>query len=282
MIELKNIRVAYDKNFLCEGNMVIYPNQITLLKGENGTGKTSLLYQLGLLTKICGEYYLDGKALHHYPEKEKDDLRRYEIGYVFQTNSMLDYLTLYENFEHIDHLINQKRDKNKIEEFLNQLNINEDLSKYPSELSGGQKQRLAIALALYKQPQLLILDEPTSNLDSKNKKLVMDLLLKIKQQNIMIVIVTHDEEFDAIADHIYRIENKTIQEIKPAISVETEQEQKKRTNALNLFWYVVRYMRFHKKIYIMITLLIAAALGILAGADHYFNQYASQIQQTIN
>ena len=282
MIKINGIEIKYNHCLLCRGNINIFYNQVTLIKGENGVGKSSLLYKIGLLHQLQCEYYFDNLMIHELSSRKRDMIRKEQIGYVFQSNCLMEHLNIYNNFVYLSNLLGKTINTMQVKNYLSKFNFTEDIFKYPKELSGGQKQRLCVALAMYKQPRLLILDEPTSNLDDDNKQNIVNLIKQLKSEETMIVIVSHDDIFDDIADHIYTIENKEIKEI--FISAHSiDSKQLNSTNSrFNVLWYIWRYVKYHIKTYLLAIGLITGALGIVIGTNYFFESYSQHMEEAIN
>ena len=175
-------------------------NKLYFITGESGEGKSTLLSMLGLLDDpTSGEILFDGKSV---PLKERNKFISDHISFVFQDYNLFEELTIYENLSlFID-------DKNKIKELLESFNIDSNINKKIKYLSGGEKQRLAILRAIIKGGDILLFDEPTGNLDSKNSREVLEILkLSQKRYNQTILLITHDARIASYADRIIRIED---------------------------------------------------------------------------
>jgi putative ABC transport system ATP-binding protein len=174
------------------------------ITGPSGCGKSTLLSVMGLLSSATGgEYFLNGKEVISLQPTEQAQVRNREIGFIFQAFNLIGAMTAFENIElpltYRDDL-NRKQRRELVETALEQVNISERAKHFPAQLSGGQQQRVAIARALVGRPNVLLADEPTGNLDSKNAQLVMDLLSALHQQGSTIVMVTHDPHWAEQAD----------------------------------------------------------------------------------
>ena len=180
--------------------------------GQSGSGKSTLLHILGGLDKPnSGEVFLNDMNLYELSEDELTILRRRKIGFVFQFFNLIPSQNVYENIVLPLYLDGIEEDKDYVEDLLETLGLTEKKLAYVDELSGGQQQRVAIARALASKPSVILLDEPTGNLDSKNSKEVIDLL-KISQRKYhqTIVMVTHDALMANKSDRIITIEDGTI------------------------------------------------------------------------
>ncbi|MDU1905080.1 MAG: ABC transporter ATP-binding protein [Dysgonomonas sp.] len=178
------------------------------IMGPSGCGKSTLLNILGLLDNpSSGQYLLDGKEVGNLKEKERTQARKGNIGFVFQSFNLIEEMTVAENVElPLVYLKIKTADRKKrVEETLKKMNISHRANHFPNQLSGGQQQRVAIARAVIANPKLILADEPTGNLDSKNGKDVMDLLTELNQEGATIVMVTHSQHDASFAHRIINL-----------------------------------------------------------------------------
>ena len=215
MITAKNIHLQYEKLKVLKGlNLQIQKGDFVSIIGSSGAGKTSLLNLLGSLeTPNKGTIIINGTDITSLSEKNLSLFRNENIGFVFQFHNLLDEFTALENVC-IPAFIAKKK-KIEVEkralELLNILNIKERKDHKPSQLSGGEQQRVAIARALINKPSLLLADEPTGNLDSKNSKILHELLLKLnKELEQTIIVVTHNEDLANITQKKFEIKEGII------------------------------------------------------------------------
>ena len=204
MIKINKLEKIYDtQKVLHDLSLNIEHNEFVAIMGKSGSGKTTLLNILATLdVPTTGSVYIGNKDILSLKEKERANYRKYDVGLIFQDYKLLNSLTARENINQSLLLIRQK-DKKIIDEIAQMLDISQILDKYPHQLSGGQKQRIAIARALVKKPKIILADEPTGALDSKNSKQIMDYLQLIHQQlGTTIVMVTHDLEVASYATKI--------------------------------------------------------------------------------
>lgn len=189
MIQLRNIYLSYKEELIHNGTITIQDNKITCLTGLSGSGKTSLLYLIGLLNTHSNlDYYFNNTKLNFIFKKSLANIRRLDIGYVFQDNNILEHFTIKENFSYIAQLCNIDISDDNIKHLLSIVQLEKSLDTLPSHLSGGEKQRLAIALALSKDPKLIVLDEPTSSLDKETSTQIMDVLHTIAHQHHKMIL----------------------------------------------------------------------------------------------
>jgi putative ABC transport system ATP-binding protein len=191
------------------------------IAGPSGCGKSTLLSILGLLDSPTeGAYILNGRPAQDLSLSERARVRNREIGFIFQAFNLIGDLTVYENVElplTYRGMPSAER-KKRVQESLDKVGMAHRMKHYPSQLSGGQQQRVAVARALGGQPSILLADEPTGNLDSRNGEAVMDLLRELHQEGATICMVTHDPRYARYADrtiHLFDgriVDEKTLEE----------------------------------------------------------------------
>jgi len=189
-------------------DLTINRGDFVAVMGPSGCGKSTLLNVLGLLDNPTkGELYLDGHATSKMSLRQKTLLRKQTIGFVFQNYNLLDELTVYENIElPLLYLKVPSRERYKrIDNLLHEMQLMHRAQHFPAQLSGGQQQRVAIARALITQPKLILADEPTGNLDSKNGDAVMQLLATLNKQGTTILMVTHSTLDAGYANRILQL-----------------------------------------------------------------------------
>lgn len=170
--------------------------EFVAIMGPSGCGKSTLLNILGLLDNPTGgEYYLNGTEVSKYTESQRTSLRKGVIGFVFQSFNLIDELNVYENVELPLTYLNIKASERRrmVDNILHRMNISHRAKHFPQQLSGGQQQRVAIARAVVTNPKLILADEPTGNLDSKNGSEVMNLLTELNREGTTIIMVTHSQ-----------------------------------------------------------------------------------------
>ena len=177
-------------------NLEVKEGEFVAIMGPSGCGKSTLLNILGLLDNpTSGEYYLNGIEVSRYTEAQRTKLRKGIIGFVFQSFNLIDELNVYENIE-LPLLymgVSATERKKKVQEAMERMAIVHREKHFPQQLSGGQQQRVAIARAVVANPKLILADEPTGNLDSKNGQEVMNLLSELNKEGTTIVMVTHSQ-----------------------------------------------------------------------------------------
>jgi len=186
------------------------------ISGPSGCGKSTLLSILGLLDSPSdGAYTLNNKAVQDLSMSERARVRNREIGFIFQAFNLIGDLTVYENVElplTYRGMPSAER-KKRVHESLEKVGMAHRMNHYPSQLSGGQQQRVAVARALCGQPAILLADEPTGNLDSRNGEAVMDLLRELHREGATICMVTHDPRYARYADRtVHLFDGKVVDE----------------------------------------------------------------------
>ena len=213
MIKVENLT----KYFETEEIQTIALNKVSLevadgefvaIMGPSGCGKSTLLNILGLLDNPTeGYYYLDGREVGHLREKERTEVRKGQIGFVFQSFNLIDELNVFENVElPLMYLgIKASERKERVQNILKRMSISHRGRHFPQQLSGGQQQRVAIARAVVANPKLILADEPTGNLDSKNGLEVIRLLNDLHDEGTTIVMVTHSQHDAGFANRIINL-----------------------------------------------------------------------------
>ena len=182
--------------------------EFVAIMGPSGCGKSTLLSILGLLDNpTSGNYYLDGEEVGHLKERARTNYRKGRIGFVFQSFNLIDELTVEENVDlQLKYLDVPKAErKERVLEILRKVSLSQRAKHYPQQLSGGQQQRVAIARAVVGRPKLILADEPTGNLDSKNSEEVMALLNQLNAEGTTIVMVTHSQHDATYANRVINL-----------------------------------------------------------------------------
>ena len=177
-------------------SLEIHEGEFVAIRGPSGCGKSTLLNILGLLDNPSnGTYELNGVEVSKLSEADRTNLRKGVIGFVFQSFNLIDELNVYENIELPLLYMGVPKDerKRRVEEVMARMDISHRVKHFPQQLSGGQQQRVAIARAVVANPKIILADEPTGNLDSKNGKEVMDLLTQLNKEGTTVVMVTHSQ-----------------------------------------------------------------------------------------
>lgn len=204
MIQIENLSKVFrteevETQALNKISLKIKEGEFTAVMGPSGCGKSTLLNIVGLLDSASGgRYQLLGKEMIGLKERHRAKFRTENIGFVFQNFNLIDELSVYDNIELplIYGGIKSAKRKKKVKEIAERLGISHRLKHYPQQLSGGQQQRVAVARALVNQPNIILADEPTGNLDSKNGNEVMELFTDLHTNGSTILMVTHSD-YDA-------------------------------------------------------------------------------------
>ncbi|MDB6222652.1 ABC transporter ATP-binding protein [Lactobacillus amylovorus] len=210
VIELKDVKKVYGKGdaqvvALKDINFKADKGEVVLIMGPSGAGKSTFLTIAGSLQKpTSGEVLINDEDISDFSAKKRNELRLNKIGFVLQAYNLVPFLTVNEQFTLVDKVKKQNNiSREELQDLLKQLGITDLVKKYPSELSGGQQQRAAIARALYANPEILLADEPTASLDTKNVEEVGQLFKDLaKKRDKAVMLVTHDPRLEKYADHI--------------------------------------------------------------------------------
>jgi putative ABC transport system ATP-binding protein len=197
-------------------HLEIRHGEFVSIAGPSGCGKSTLLSIVGLLDSPTeGGYTINGKLVARLSISERSRIRNREIGFVFQAFNLIGDLTVFENVElplTYRNMASSER-RRRVEQVLERVRMAHRMKHYPGQLSGGQQQRVAVARALGGQPSILLADEPTGNLDSKNSEAVMELLKELHGEGATICMVTHDPRYAGIADRtVHLVDGRIVQE----------------------------------------------------------------------
>jgi len=189
--------------------------EFVAIVGPSGSGKSTLLNLLGALdTPTSGKVFLDGKDIFNMNEKEMSVFRRRNIGFIFQAYNLVPELNVEENMILPLLLDYKKPDKQHIDELLNILGLTDRRRHLPNQLSGGQQQRVAIGRALSGRPAIILADEPTGNLDTKNSRDVINLMkLSVERYNQTLIMITHNQSYASFADRVLGVEDGVVTEL---------------------------------------------------------------------
>ena len=200
---LKNVSFSLEKG------------EFAAIVGESGSGKSTLLNCDGALdTPTSGTILMDGQNLFSMKEEERTIFRRRNIGFIFQSFQLVSELNVEQNIMFPLLLDYRKPDPKEVEEILNLLGLTERRYHLPSQLSGGQQQRVAIGRALITKPKLILADEPTGNLDSKNSQDVMDMLIKASRQyQQTILLITHNKNLTVSVDRVFQVSDGVLTDL---------------------------------------------------------------------
>jgi putative ABC transport system ATP-binding protein len=221
VIELDGVKKVFytdevETHALAGVHLQIQKGEFVSIAGPSGCGKSTLLSILGLLdTPSDGKYVLNNTPVQNLSLSERARIRNREIGFIFQAFNLIGDLTVYENVElPLTYRGTSASERKKlVHEALEKVGMSHRMKHYPSQLSGGQQQRVAVARALVGNPVILLADEPTGNLDSKNGEAVMDLLRELHRAGATICMVTHDQRYARYADRtVYLFDGRVVEE----------------------------------------------------------------------
>ena len=216
-LEVKNLKKSYGKgeakvDALKNINLSINKGEFVAIVGPSGSGKSTLLHLIGGVDKpTSGKVYINNVDIYSLKEKDLSIFRRRNVGLIYQFYNLIPVLSAKENILLPAELDNRKIDKEYLDDLLKTLGLKERENHLPNELSGGQQQRTSIGRALINRPAVILADEPTGNLDSKNSKEVLELLkLSVKKYNQTLIMITHDLNIALEADSVITIEDGII------------------------------------------------------------------------
>ena len=223
MIKTENLQKIFQTDevetwALNDVSLEIKEGEFVAIMGPSGCGKSTLLNILGLLDNPTkGSYLLNGTDVSKFTESQRTDLRKGVIGFVFQSFNLIDELNVFENIE-LPLLymgIPKAERKKRVEEAMERMAIAHRVKHFPQQLSGGQQQRVAIARAVVANPKIILADEPTGNLDSKNGKEVMELLTQLNKEGTTVVMVTHSQHDAGYAGRVINLfDGQVVNEVK--------------------------------------------------------------------
>ncbi|BCD60973.1 MULTISPECIES: ABC transporter ATP-binding protein [unclassified Nitratiruptor] len=216
LIECKHIIKKYrtgdiETTVLKDVSFCVEQGEFVAIMGSSGSGKSTLLYILGCLDKpSMGEYRINGQDVANLSDDELSHLRNSMFGFIFQAFYLIPYLTILDNVLVPTLYAKTSKSKEDAKALLEKLQLLDRIDFYPEQLSGGQKQRVAIARALINNPQIILADEPTGQLDTKNATIVMEILKNLNKEGRTVIVVTHDENMARYAQRIIRIQDGQI------------------------------------------------------------------------
>ena len=213
MIKIENLSKVFrteevETTALNNVSLEVKKGEFVAIMGPSGCGKSTLLNIIGLLDNPTdGKYYFDGEEVGHLKEIQRTQVRKGNIGFVFQSFNLIDELNVYENVELPLIYLKKKASEMKeiVSHILDRMNISHRAKHFPQQLSGGQQQRVAIARAVVASPKLILADEPTGNLDSRNGTEVMNLLTELNQEGTTIIMVTHSQHDASYAHRVINL-----------------------------------------------------------------------------
>jgi len=211
MIRLENVQKLFrtesvETTALDDISLTVARGEFVSIMGPSGCGKSTLMNIMGMIDRPdAGEYFFNGENVTRNPQKSLTNLRKNHIGFVFQSFNLIDELSVFENVELpmlYGSTLSAAERREKVEAVLDKVDMTHRNGHFPRQLSGGQQQRVAVARAIINDPELILADEPTGNLDSKHGDEVMDMLSQLQNDGTTIVMVTHSPESAARADRV--------------------------------------------------------------------------------
>lgn len=219
ILRVENLNKSYGKGevkveALKNVNLSINKGEFVVIVGPSGSGKSTLLHLIGGVDKpTSGKVFINDVDIYNLKEKDLSIFRRRNVGLIYQFYNLIPVLSVKENILLPAELDNRKIDKDYLDDLLKTLGLKERANHLPNELSGGQQQRTSIGRALINRPSIVLADEPTGNLDSKNSKEVLELLkLSVRKYNQTLIMITHDPSIALQADRVITIEDGTIKQ----------------------------------------------------------------------
>ncbi|MCL4243722.1 MAG: ABC transporter ATP-binding protein [Candidatus Dadabacteria bacterium] len=214
ILEGRDLRKSIGESSILNGiSIAVEKGDFTSIVGSSGSGKSSLMYVLGLLdSPTSGDVYVDGRKIDFTDSKSLSGIRNRKIGFVFQFHYLIAELTASENVmvPMLKHGIKRPAAKDRSFALLSELGLKGKEGRKPYQLSGGEQQRVAVARALANDPEIVMADEPTGNLDSRNSALVMDVFLELNEKGRAILMITHEPELAERTKKVYEIKDGLI------------------------------------------------------------------------
>ncbi|WP_020526344.1 ABC transporter ATP-binding protein [Flexithrix dorotheae] len=218
MIKLSDVdkyfKSRFQKTFILKGiDLEVNEGEFLTIMGPSGAGKSTLLHIIGMLDQPnAGEYFFLDQPAHKFNEKRRGEIHKNYIGFVFQAYHLIDELTVYENIEMplLYKGVKGSERKSMVAEMLDRFNIVAKKDLFPHQLSGGQQQVVGVARAIIGKPKLLLADEPTGNLHSKQGEMIMDLFKSLNDEGMTIIQVTHSEKNASYGSRVVTIEDGAI------------------------------------------------------------------------
>ncbi len=226
IVDIKDVSKVYESQsgkvpVLEKVNIRIHKGEFVGIVGDSGSGKTTLLNLIGGMDSVSGgTITVAGEVISDYNDKQRTLYRRRHVGFIFQDYNLMNELTVYENILMPFQLKKKEIEENRIDQFLGKLKLQDKKNVFPMQMSGGEQQRAAILRALLSEPDIILADEPTGNLDSKNTKVVVGLLRYFSEHmGKTILFVTHNEELAKSCNRVIRVRDGKIVADKEEMSV---------------------------------------------------------------
>lgn len=273
MLKIENINIIYNRNIIIESKLIIPDNSLVVIKGISGSGKTSLIRTILLEEKTFDKYVINGSEIE---DNNIDEIKKSCFSLMDQQNTFIEELSVAQHFNLIGDLYN-----NKDTELIKKLEVDNILDKYPNQLSGGEKTRVSLALCILKNTPVIVMDEPTSSLDSYYSSIVVEILEKLSDEH-MLIVASHDQSIFDKADYIYEINEQHLNLISGEIVNEDNIERDiiKKESKLRLSKYMLEMKKYNFVSNLIMMILISlsisiASVGIYFGIAQMSDSYAS-------
>ena len=280
MLKIKDIGISFDEVLLERTSIDIPEHAVTLIRGVSGCGKTSLLYRIGLISSDQSfEYVIHESSLNAYAEKEKSSFRRQHMAFVLQDSSLYEQYDVIGNMKLYAHISHKSYTGRQYKRFLEAVHLNVPMNQSVLTLSGGERQRLAIACALCKDTEIILLDEPTAFLDEANEKNIFKVIREIADiYHKTIIITSHSVNALAAADEIYEMRDCQLYEVRHyeenAFSSYEQEENGLPRRFIKEYvdYFYKKYRRFERVITALVMVLILLLNGLLVFSEYSADQ----------
>ena len=281
MLELNHIKMNYGQRIIYDcANFVAHKNELTIIMGKSGSGKSTLHKIITMSLDTQGEYFIDTKDMNKLSNKEKKQFIKEHMGIVNQNPIFISDLTINDHINLCQSLLNGYQ----VDEYVQFLQLEEVLNKYPLQLSSGEKMRVAILLAMIHQPEILVFDEPTASLDSYHTHIVVEMIKKYAQSGHYVIVFTHDKILKDVADSLYIIENNKLTSVtrekgnyKNSISL---LKANKKAYLYFLFRMYKHQFFFKSMTLLLISLTIAIGCFSIFHGNSTIQYYQNQLNKT--
>ena len=290
MVELKNVSFWYrenDSKLLDNVNLHLENNGLIIIKGISGSGKSTLLSLIrGDLLPKCGDILFNNQSLLLFSNERKKYYQLIENSFVYQECPFINDLSIKDNLMMLNSVIKEKRDEKYINILLKKVNLDKDIDTKVSVLSGGERQRLAIARAMFFNPSIILCDEPTSSLDSKNTIEIMNLLKELSKE-VLVLVVTHDEEVEKYGDKVYLLEHgKLILTNNMNSEVKFVAKTKRKYTLIRPLKFIYTYLfnKIRQKPFknIVVIMFLSIAFFIGGASSFILNSFKNEINSSLN
>ena len=279
MLELNHIKMNYGQRIIYDcANFVAHKNELTIIMGKSGSGKSTLHKIITMSLDTQGEYFIDTKDMNKLSNKEKKQFIKEHMGIVNQNPIFISDLTINDHINLCQSLLNGYQ----VDEYVQFLQLEEVLNKYPLQLSSGEKMRVAILLAMIHQPEILVFDEPTASLDKHHSQLIIELLKEYAHQGHIVIVFTHDKLMKCEGDVVYFIEDKILNCVYQDHQVKKISSSKLTKKTTQHYLQYIYKMFNHKKILkVCMIVFMAIAIGLSCFSVFYGNSVIYKYQNEL-